>query len=101
MGVLGSLSDAKPPHSIAGITIPHKAPALRCGGHLRSSVGQIDATSRVHANGFFFGEFRSVPVDVDGDGKVEINGMEMYTDLNGNVENRTPKGPQPSLEFAR
>ena len=42
------------------------------------------------ANGWFYGEFRSVPVDVDGDGYVEINGMPMYTDLLGNVLDRTP-----------
>lgn len=54
-----------------------------------------------YANGYFFGEFRSVPVDVDGDGHVEINGMEMYTDLAGQVTERTPPGPQGSLAFAR
>jgi hypothetical protein len=54
-----------------------------------------------YANGWFFGEFRSVLVDVDGDGQIEVNGMEMYTDLNGNVLDRTPQGPQPSLAFAR
>lgn len=54
-----------------------------------------------YANGWFFGEFRSVPVDVDGDDQVELNGMEMYTDLSGTVHDRTPRGPQPSLRFAR
>ncbi len=54
-----------------------------------------------YANGWFFGEFRSAVVDVDGDGTIEINGMEMYTDLAGNVVNRTPEGPQASLKFAR
>lgn len=54
-----------------------------------------------YSNGWFFGEFRSVPVDVDGDGQVEINGMEMYTDLSGKVLDRTPSGPQRSLQFAR
>jgi hypothetical protein len=54
-----------------------------------------------YANGWFFGEFRSVLVDVDGDGQVELNGMEMYTDLGGRVVDRTPAGPQPSLAFAR
>ena len=54
-----------------------------------------------YSNGWFFGEFRSVPVDVDGDGQVEINGMEMYTDTEGRVMDRTPSGPQRSLEFAR
>lgn len=53
------------------------------------------------ANGWFFGEFRSAVVDMDGDGKIEVNGMEMFTDLEGNVVNRTPEGPQKSLEFAR
>jgi hypothetical protein len=54
-----------------------------------------------YANGWFFGEFRSSLVDVDGDGTVELNGIEMYTDLNGNVVNRTPPGPQKSFERAR
>ena len=54
-----------------------------------------------YANGWFFGEFRSAVVDVDGDGQIEVNGMEMYTDLSGNVINRTPEGPQKSLQFAR
>lgn len=54
-----------------------------------------------YANGWFFGEFRSAVVDVDGDGTIEVNGMEMFTDLNGDVVNRTPQGPQPSLQFAR
>lgn len=51
------------------------------------------------ANGWFYGEFRSVPVDVDGDGIVEINGMPMYTDLLGNVLDRTP--PTVHLPHAR
>ncbi|MCY1021096.1 hypothetical protein [Pyxidicoccus sp. MSG2] len=54
-----------------------------------------------YANGWFFGEFRSVAVDVDGDDQIEINGMEMYTDLSGAVVNRTPPGPQKSSAFAR
>ncbi len=54
-----------------------------------------------YANGWFFGEFRSSLVDMDGDGTVELNGIEMYTDLNGNVTNRTPEGPQKSFQFAR
>jgi hypothetical protein len=54
-----------------------------------------------YANGWFFGEFRSVPVDVDGDGQVELNGIEMYTDLSGSVIDRTPQGPQRSIGFAR
>lgn len=62
---------------------------------------RLQIVKEPYANGWFFGEFRSVPVDVDGDGQVEINGMEMYTDLKGNVINRTPSGPQRSLEFAR
>jgi hypothetical protein len=51
-----------------------------------------------YANGWFFGEFRSVPVDVDGDGIVEINGLPMYTDLQGSVVDRTPPSTVP---FAR
>jgi hypothetical protein len=54
-----------------------------------------------YANGWFFGEFRSAVVDVDGDGQIEVNGMEMYTDLEGNVVNRTPEGPQASVKHAR
>lgn len=54
-----------------------------------------------YANGWFFGEFRSVPVDVDGDDQVELNGIEMYTDLEGVVHQRTPAGPQLSLAYAR
>jgi hypothetical protein len=54
-----------------------------------------------YANGWFFGEFRSVPVDVDGDGEVEINGMEMYTTPDGLVVDRRPVGRQPSFPFVR
>lgn len=54
-----------------------------------------------YANGWFFGEFRSTLADVDGDGHIEVNGMEMFTDLNGEVLHRTPPGPQPSLQFTR
>lgn len=54
-----------------------------------------------YANGWFYGEFRSAVVDMDGDGTIEINGMEMFTDQEGNVVERTPEGPQPSRAFAR
>jgi|GEM_PF-2793886 len=54
-----------------------------------------------YSNGWFFGEFRSVLVDVDGDDVIELNGMEMYTNLEGTVVNRTPPGPQPSIPFVR
>jgi hypothetical protein len=43
-----------------------------------------------HSNGWFFGEFRSVPVDVDGDGTVELNGIEMFVDQTGAVTDRNP-----------
>jgi hypothetical protein len=46
-----------------------------------------------YANGYFFGEFRSVPVDVDGDGAVEVNGLPMFTDLQGQVIDRMPLHP--------
>jgi hypothetical protein len=52
-----------------------------------------------YANGYFFGEFRSVPVDIDGDGIVEINGLPMFTDLQGQVVDRMP--PHPPGYFAR
>ena len=67
--------------------------------------GSIDNMLQIirdpYANGWFFGEFRSVPVDVDGDGQVELNGIEMYTTLTGQVVDRSPMGPQRSNEFAR
>jgi hypothetical protein len=72
---------------------------------LRDENAPIDNLLQIvkepYSNGWFFGEFRSVLVDADGDGQVEVNGMEMYTDLQGNVLNRTPPGPQRSLAFAR
>lgn len=52
-----------------------------------------------YANGWFFGEFRAVPVDVDGDGIVEINGLPMHSDLQGRVINRTP--PCSTLAYVR
>lgn len=41
-------------------------------------------------NGTFYGTFRGVLEDVDGDGKVEVNGIEMLVDPAGNVTDRKP-----------
>jgi hypothetical protein len=53
-----------------------------------------------HANGWFFGEFRSVPVDVDGDGRIELNGMPMFVDTAANVVERTPQATR-AADFVR
>jgi hypothetical protein len=43
-----------------------------------------------HMNGIFFGSFRGIPIDVDDDGTVEINGIPPNVDAKGNPKENIP-----------
>lgn len=57
-------------------------------------LSPVDSYAGHLVNGIFYGTFRGVLEDVDGDGIVELNGVEMLVDKDGNVANRTPLSQQ-------
>ena len=57
-------------------------------------LSPVDPKAGHLVNGVFYGTFRGVLEDVDGDGIVELNGVEMLVDRHGNVPNRTPLSQQ-------
>lgn len=59
-------------------------------------ISTADARTASLANGWFYGTFRGVPEDVDGDGTVELNGAEMFVDTDGRVLNQRPESGSKS-----
>jgi hypothetical protein len=51
---------------------------------------------RILANGWFYGSFRGVPEDVDGDGAVELDGIEMLVSPGGEVLEQRPATRAPA-----
>ena len=47
------------------------------------------------ANGWFYGTFRGIPEDVDSDGQVELNGVELFVDREGKILEQYPKTKIP------
>lgn len=48
-------------------------------------VSPLDPTAGELVNGIFHGTFRGIPEDVDNDGTVELNGVEMFVNESGHV----------------
>lgn len=59
-------------------------------------VSQTDAQSAKFVNGWFYGSFRGILLDVDGDGVVELNGVEVFVNKEGHVLEQCPKSRVPA-----
>jgi hypothetical protein len=62
-------------------------------------ISPMDEKAGHLVNGIFYGSFRGIPFDVDGDGVVELNGVEMYVSETGEVAPRARKStPQGGIK---
>jgi hypothetical protein len=57
-------------------------------------ISPVDPKAGHLVNGIFHGSFRGAMEDIDGDGVVELNGIEMLVEKDGSVTNRNPLAQQ-------
>ncbi len=67
-----------------------KNPSMPIDGLLQI-ITPVDEKAGNLVNGIFYGTFRGIPEDINNDGKVELNGIEVLIDKLGNVLDKKPK----------